>query len=151
MSGYPYCVIHMISVMPTSLPDFVLREWAKITCKIINDSEDVLVPFNLLKSAHQIYSNLAPDFLRDVYCLDLWVCFLQMDRLGPLALVTGLDLVSNVRTHSRPVVTFCYFLPLLFWPRCPPMDSDWRVPSCPARMHIMISCCMSWSVITLVA
>lgn len=39
--------------------------------------------------------------------------FLEMDRLGSLASVTGSDEVSNFRTHCRPGLSFVDFLPFV--------------------------------------
>ena len=68
------------------------------------------MPFDLCKSAHQAYPDLASDFVRDVHCQKFGVGMLEMDRIGPVASVTGSDAVGAVRTHSKPVVPFGDFL-----------------------------------------
>ena len=55
----------------------------------------VFVPFKLHNSNYQIYSNLDPNFVDDVQGLEFWVHFLEMDRIGSLALVTVSDVLKG--------------------------------------------------------
>ena len=111
MSGNAHCGINLISVMPTSSLDLSRGNELKPIGKIINDGEDVSVPFNLHQSIHQIYPDLASCFVEDVHCLQFGVHFVEMDRHDPLTFVARSDVVGNVRIHSRQMVPFGDFLP----------------------------------------
>ena len=69
------------------------------------------MPTNQHKSAHQTYPHLATDFVEDVHCLGVWEYTFWTYKLGHVASVTGSDVVSNIRTHSRTTVPFGDFLP----------------------------------------
>ena len=61
-----------------------------------------------------MYPDFAPNFVGDVHFLEFGVYFLEVNRLVPLASVTGSDVVGNVRTYSMPVVSFQLSSPLYF-------------------------------------
>ena len=73
MSGHPYCVVSLKSAMPTCSPDLVLRDELESLFKVIDDSQDVSVPFSCHQSANQIYPDVAVDFVGDVHCLGVGV------------------------------------------------------------------------------
>ena len=81
----------------------------KKPCKVINDSHVVSVPFDLHESAHLIFLNLVPNFVRDVGCLEFRVHFLEMGRLGPLALVTRIWHSQWCQNTFQASSTFCKF------------------------------------------
>ena len=112
MSGYPYHVINLKSACQLLHQILSSEDELEPLCKVINDSQDVPVPFDLHECAHQISPNLSPDTVGNVHYLEFGQHFLEIDRCGHLALVTGgSEVVGNFRTDSRPAVPLSDFLP----------------------------------------
>ena len=109
MSGYPYCFINLNSAMPFL---HLILSWAdelKPPSKIINDGEDVFVPSISTRVPIRSIQIRLQNLLGMYTVCCLGSSFLQMDRLGPLELGTGYDVLHSVRTHSRAVVPFVNF------------------------------------------